>query len=679
MLLQPDSFLQNGRYRILRRIGQGGMGAVYEAMDTRLNHRVAVKQALVSDPMLIQGFEREAQRLARLYHPALPNVTDHFSENGGQFLVMRFIDGADLAEQLERRATPFRSEQVLMWADRLLDALTYLHSQNPPLIHRDIKPANLKLTNQGEIILLDFGLAKGGLPNPTAAGTMPGYTLGYASYEQMVGETTNTRSDLYGLAATLYTLLTNHVPPNAIVRMSEQFNGGRDPLLPANEINPQVPIYVTDVLTHALALHSEKRPASAPVMRAMLKGPPPVLDNVPATRVMPDVTPATLPQHPPAVDQNLSAPTRINRNLRPSSVEREERGTATLPQDTPPPPPKTLPRRHDEKPDEDGSDLSLGILVLLLALFLLLILGVGTYFLTSRMATAEEPVIALPATSTLVPFTSTPLPEGVDEPVVEITPTVIQEVIIPEEASPTATEEVIIPEEATATPTEDPTPIPTPSLVRLGNGPDLRATRRTFDVTLDGIINEWGSATSTTIGGAIFQPENWSGREDLSGEVYATWDQQFLYLAVRVTDDTLVQESQDRLLHRGDAVEIFLDLDLAGDFSQDSYSEDDVQLVMSAGDIDTTPSSWVHYSPTGDFRDEIVLGGLESLDGYELEARIPWSRLLITPQSGQLYGYAVALSDDDSFGDGNQETQLSTSTELPFNHPINWGNLYLDP
>ena len=108
MLLQPDNLLQNGRYRILRRIGQGGMGAVYEALDTRLNHRVAVKQALVSDPTLIQGFEREAQRLARLHHPALPNVTDHFIENGGQFLVMRFIDGADLAEQLERRGSPFK-------------------------------------------------------------------------------------------------------------------------------------------------------------------------------------------------------------------------------------------------------------------------------------------------------------------------------------------------------------------------------------------------------------------------------------------------------------------------------------------------------------------------------------------------------------------------------------------
>ena len=135
MLLQPDSLLQNGRYRILRRIGQGGMGAVYEALDTRLDHRVAVKQALVDTAMLEQAFEREAQRLARLHHPVLPNVTDHFIENGGQFLVMRFIDGADLAEQLERRGSSFPTGQVLMWADRLLDALTYLHSQEPPLIH----------------------------------------------------------------------------------------------------------------------------------------------------------------------------------------------------------------------------------------------------------------------------------------------------------------------------------------------------------------------------------------------------------------------------------------------------------------------------------------------------------------------------------------------------------------
>ncbi len=695
MLLQPDNLLQNGRYRILRRIGQGGMGAVYEALDTRLNHRVAVKQALVDTEALGLAFEREAQRLARLHHPALPNVTDHFMENGGQFLVMRFIDGADLAEQLEQRGSPFQTEQILVWADRLLDALTYLHSQDPPLIHRDIKPANLKLTKQGEIILLDFGLAKGGLPNPTAAGTMPGYTLGYASYEQMVGQTTDARSDVYGLAATLYTLLTNHVPPNSIVRMSEQFNGGRDPLLPANEINPKIPLYVVDVLSEALSLHPEKRPPSAQVMRAMLKGPPPVLKNSPVPPPTPvEFAPPTVRRDVPVVGQNTSPATRINPNLSPSSLPRQARGgTAPLPQDSYQPPPKAPPSRYEEEKEDDSSG-SWKILALLLGLLILLIMCGAGYFFANRGGTGEEPVIVNMPTFTVIPFTSTPTIDNPDEPT-ETIPTETEIPIIPEEASPTSTQEptateeptITATEEAISTPTTEASPTSTENITatpnpfaRTGNGPDLRAARRTFDVRLDGIISEWDSASPTNIDGFIFQQENWSGPEDLSGEVYATWDEQFLYLAVRVADDTIVQESQDQLLHRGDAIEFFMDLDLVSDFTQNSYNNDDVQLVISPGDfLETDPSSWVHSSPTGNFRNQIALGALLSREGYEIEARIPWSRLAIQPQVGQLYGYAVALSDDDSIGTGEQETQLSTSLRKPYPNPINWGNLYLDP
>ena len=160
-MLAPNTRLQHGRYRILGRIGLGGMGAVYEAHDYRLNNKVAIKQALVKDAALRRAFEKEAQRLARLRDPRLPNVLDHFVEDEGQYLVMEFIDGQDLGEMLEKRGQPFRVEQVLKWADDLLNALTYLHKRD--VIHRDIKPANVKLTSEGQLVLLDFGLAKGGL------------------------------------------------------------------------------------------------------------------------------------------------------------------------------------------------------------------------------------------------------------------------------------------------------------------------------------------------------------------------------------------------------------------------------------------------------------------------------------------------------------------------------------
>jgi eukaryotic-like serine/threonine-protein kinase len=159
-MLAPNTLIHD-RYLIVDQIGQGGMGAIYEAIDQRLGNRVALKQTLVSGAQLDKAFEREAKLLASLHHPALPVVSDYFTDVGGQFLVMQFIPGDDLATLLHRHGRPFPPDEVLHWADQLLDALDYLHTQEPPVIHRDIKPQNLKLTPRGGIVLLDFGLAKG--------------------------------------------------------------------------------------------------------------------------------------------------------------------------------------------------------------------------------------------------------------------------------------------------------------------------------------------------------------------------------------------------------------------------------------------------------------------------------------------------------------------------------------
>ena len=118
----PDTVLQ-GRYRIVRQLGKGGMGAVYEAVDERLSRTVALKETLAESDDLKRAFEREARLLANLRHPALPKVIDHFTEESGQFLVMEFIPGNDLGDLLERRQQPFSSDEVLRWADDLLDAL----------------------------------------------------------------------------------------------------------------------------------------------------------------------------------------------------------------------------------------------------------------------------------------------------------------------------------------------------------------------------------------------------------------------------------------------------------------------------------------------------------------------------------------------------------------------------
>src|ERR671927_803303 len=238
-MLTPETILQ-GRYRIVRQLGQGGMGTVYEAIDERLDTAVALKETKFTDERLRKQFEREARLLARLHHPALPRVSDHFSEADGQFLVMQFIPGDDLSEMMNRKRGPFPANQVLTWADQLLDALDYLHTQDPQIVHRDIKPQNLKLTSRGQIVLLDFGLAKGSAGQLTAVTTSAsifGYTPNYAPLEQVQGLGTDPRSDIYSLAATLYHLLTNVKPPDALSRATALVESRKDPLQPANEIH----------------------------------------------------------------------------------------------------------------------------------------------------------------------------------------------------------------------------------------------------------------------------------------------------------------------------------------------------------------------------------------------------------------------------------------------------------
>ena len=272
-MLAPETILQQ-RYRILRQLGQGGMGAVYEAVDQRLDTTVALKETLFIEEKMRRQFEREARLLARLHHPALPRVSDHFAEAEGAFLVMQFIAGDDLAEMITRRRGPFPVEQVLLWADQLLDALDYLHTQDPQIIHRDIKPQNLKLSSRGQIILLDFGLAKGQLGNlsgVTTTASIFGYTPNYAPLEQVQGLGTDPRSDIYALAATLYHLLTGVKPPDALTRAAAIVNGQPDPLQFANEVNATVAPQVASVLQRAMAQNREQRYSSAAEMRNALQ------------------------------------------------------------------------------------------------------------------------------------------------------------------------------------------------------------------------------------------------------------------------------------------------------------------------------------------------------------------------------------------------------------------------
>jgi len=214
------------RYRIVTLLGQGDMGAVYRAWDTRLNIPVAVKEILPQPNLapdvlaqLRQQFQQEAIILARLNHPNLVNVTDFFEEQGNAYLVMEYIEGENLADRITReRAAP--EPQVLVWMQQLLEVLSYCHQQG--VLHRDIKPQNVIIRSNGAAVLVDFGLVKLWNPHdPHTKAVMRGMgTPEYAPPEQYgTGLYTDPSSDLYSLGATFYHVLTGRAPLTATDRM----------------------------------------------------------------------------------------------------------------------------------------------------------------------------------------------------------------------------------------------------------------------------------------------------------------------------------------------------------------------------------------------------------------------------------------------------------------------------
>lgn len=252
------------------------MGEVYLAVDQRLGNPIALKRTVFrDDAMMWDAFEREARILARLRHSVLPKVSDHFSEREEQYLVMEYISGDDLSKRLEAAKKPFPLQWVLYWADELLDALSYLHTHEPPIVHRDIKPQNLKLTNDNHVILLDFGLAKNSVAKKaqvsSSGGSLVGYTPNYAPIEQIRGAGTNPRSDIYSLSATLYQLMTGTIPMDALTRAESVIGGNGDPIPSPRELVPEISAEISAVILRGIALNSEQRYPDAREMQRALR------------------------------------------------------------------------------------------------------------------------------------------------------------------------------------------------------------------------------------------------------------------------------------------------------------------------------------------------------------------------------------------------------------------------
>lgn len=278
--LKAGEVLRN-RYKIKRIIGQGGMGSIYLADDLRLEGRLCALKEVEHDRTMSvdllkqtrEQFLREATVLARLDHQNLPKVSDFFSIGDRDYLVMDFVPGKDLRTlmvEAQQRGDFLSEREVLGWANQLADALTYLHNQKPPILHRDIKPSNLKLTPNGLLKLVDFGLVKILASDEMTITILQGRgTALYTPLEQYGGDSghTDARSDVYAFGATLYHLLTNTRPIEARELFLHPEN-----LVPPRQLNPDVGLRTERAILWAMSLHPEDRPQDVEAFRQALLG-----------------------------------------------------------------------------------------------------------------------------------------------------------------------------------------------------------------------------------------------------------------------------------------------------------------------------------------------------------------------------------------------------------------------
>lgn len=263
MPLATNSILR-GRYQIHSLLGQGGFGTVYRAWDLNLSRWCAVKENLDSSIPAQHQFQREVQMLTRVRHPSLPQILDYFIEsNGQQYLIMEFVEGTDLFKLVQQRGA-LSEAQAIKWITQILDALEYLHSQNPPIVHRDVKPDNIIITPQNRAILVDFGIAMKVDPRDVQSLASRVATSGYSPPEQYAPGGSDKRIDLYAVGATLYFALTVQTPPDAIDRVF-----GTSMSLPS-VLNSALSHTVEHVILRAMALRPQDRFQSAVEMRAAI-------------------------------------------------------------------------------------------------------------------------------------------------------------------------------------------------------------------------------------------------------------------------------------------------------------------------------------------------------------------------------------------------------------------------
>jgi len=319
MTLERGALLHK-RYRIVEILGQGGMGSVYRAVDENLGTDCAVKENLFTTDEYARQFRLEAVILANLRHPNLPRVTDHFViGDQGQYLVMDYIEGEDLRQRMERVGNITEDEAVLLGA-AMCDALMYLHTRKPPILHRDIKPGNVKITSEGHIFLVDFGLAKvlhGNQATTTGARAM---TPGYSPPEQYGTARTDPRTDVYSLGATLYASLTGIIPEDGLARAMDNTQ-----LTPLRKRNSKISRRLAAAIEKAMGIDPADRFQNAEEFKRSLLGAKSKTQRLPGEyMIQPPPQDADEPQERSAIEKASQPLSSFGKDDAPKQAQQEE-------------------------------------------------------------------------------------------------------------------------------------------------------------------------------------------------------------------------------------------------------------------------------------------------------------------------------------------------------------------
>jgi serine/threonine protein kinase len=465
MTLERGALLHK-RYRIVEILGQGGMGSVYRAVDENLGVDVAVKENLFTTDEYARQFRLEAVILANLRHANLPRVTDHFViGDQGQYLVMDYIEGEDLRQRMERMGNITEDEAILIGA-AICDALAYLHTRKPPILHRDLKPGNVKITPDGHIFLVDFGLAKvlhGSQATTTGARAM---TPGYSPPEQYGTARTDPRTDIYSLGATLYAALTGIIPEDGLARAMDNTQ-----LTPLRKRNSKVSRRLAAAIEKAMGIDPADRFQNAEDFKRALLG----------TKTKTQLLPGDYVVEPPPPDaveefhQNAAEKSSKPGGDRKSGNNINESGVSSAGEL-----PVFKPRRKKRKGRRTLS-IVLGML-LLLSLLIVLAVRFRPDFIPAQMRPFLTPIGNL----------SFPFFSQADTPVPVPTQTLADlPTVTPIPVLPTMTATQTLPPTSEISPTPDNTPIPVATTVGGGSGQVAFASTRLglpqiFLVNMDG-------------------------------------------------------------------------------------------------------------------------------------------------------------------------------------------------